>query len=171
MIRFELGLDYIVPEIALQLAFSRLSSHFVVLPPPDPPDAVLVASTVISTSTPSSSLCSLAPTNHTSALSPIPLTCSPRLFRISATVRLSLWVACLDSGGKSSMLCPASFGWMRGLRSVAFVSHFATLHCEPFGPESPTLVLALGLVVSDGLMVGLLAFCHARACQYAPHRL
>lgn len=69
------------------------------------------------------------------------------------------------------MLCSASLGWMRGLRSVAFVSHSVTLHDVPVGQESPTLVLALGLVVSDGRMVGLLAFCHARACQYAPRQL
>lgn len=144
-----------------------LLPHFIVLPqsafpPHDPPDGVSAASTVTSTSTSSYPVCSLAPTNHTSALFPVPITSSPRLFRISAALSLSLSAVFWDSDGRSSMLCPISFGWMRGLCPVASVSDSARLHCEQVGSEGRTLVLPLGPIVLDRLMVGLLAFCHEK---------
>ena len=51
---------------------------------------------------------------------------------------------------------------MRGLCSIAVVSQLATFHCELVGSEGLTLVLPLWLIVSDGLLVGLLAFCYGK---------
>jgi hypothetical protein len=148
---------------------SRLSPYCIVMPPVEPLDGVPVASTDISASI-SSSVCSLAPIYHTSALFPAPPTSSPRLFRISAALSLSPSVAFRDSDGKCSMLWPASLEWIRSLGSVAFVSPTAAARSEPISAESPTLLLPLGRVVSDFLIIGTLAFYCARACQYAPHR-
>lgn len=134
MIRVEFGFDYNIPlrnakiRLLCALRNSHHSPHCTCLPPSGPPAGVPMTSVVTLTSISSSPVCSLTPTNHTSALFPAPFTSSPRLFRISAALSLSISPALGDSDGKSSMLWPASFGWMRVLYSVAVVSQSAIFH-------------------------------------------